>query len=96
MKSRLQLALLLLVAGFGYGGYEYYDFNSNEVPEMAETSLLHDMIGTLQSGAADAGLPGVGELLRTWKAALQDLMRSGTRLSTCASPNTAPWFRKAC
>lgn len=36
MKSRLQLAMMLLVGGFGYGGYEYYDFNSNEVPAMQQ------------------------------------------------------------
>lgn len=36
MKSRLQLAILLLLGGFGYGGYEYYDFNSNEVPSMQQ------------------------------------------------------------
>lgn len=26
--------MMLLLGGIGYGGYEYYDFNSNEVPAM--------------------------------------------------------------
>ena len=36
MRSRLQLAVMLLVGGLGYGGYEYYDFNANEVPAMQQ------------------------------------------------------------
>lgn len=36
MRSRLQLALMLLVGGIAYGGYEYYDFLANEVPAMQQ------------------------------------------------------------
>lgn len=32
----MQLALLLILGGFGYGGWEYYDFTSTEVPRMEE------------------------------------------------------------
>lgn len=34
MKSLLQICLAVVLAGVGYGGYEYYDFQSTEVAEM--------------------------------------------------------------
>ncbi len=65
---------------------------ANAMPEMADTSLLHDMIGSLQSGAADAGFPGVGDLLRNWKAGLQDIIRSGHQLSSDDLLQMTIWF----
>lgn len=65
---------------------------ANTVPEMADMLLLHEMVGSLQSGAAEAGFPGVGELLRNWKAALQDLIRSDTQLTADDLLQTTIWF----
>lgn len=36
MKNRFQIVLLLIIAGIGYGGYEYYDFSHTEVPQMEQ------------------------------------------------------------
>ncbi len=77
--SRLETLVLLLQA-------------ANEVPEMAETAHLQEMIGTLQSSAADAGLPGVGELLRMWASGMQDIARSGNALSADDLLQTTMWF----
>ncbi len=65
---------------------------ANSMPEMADTLLLHEMIGSLQSGAADAGFPGVGDLLRNWKAGLQDIIRSGHQLSSDELLQMTIWF----
>ncbi len=65
---------------------------SNEVPEMAEPSLLREMIGALQTGTSAAGLPGVGDLLRSWNAALNDLTRSGGGFAQDDLLKMAMWF----
>lgn len=65
---------------------------AHQVSDMAEPALVHEMIGTLQASAADAGLPGVGELLRSWKAALHDRLRGETPLSGDDLLQTTLWF----
>jgi chemosensory pili system protein ChpA (sensor histidine kinase/response regulator) len=50
---------------------------ANAIPGLADAALLGQMVETLQSGAANAPLPGVADLLRSWMAALQDLGRRG-------------------
>lgn len=50
---------------------------ANAIPGLADAALLGHMVETLQSGAANAPLPGVADLLRSWMAALQDLGRRG-------------------
>jgi chemotaxis protein histidine kinase CheA len=78
-QQRLETLVLLLQA-------------ANEAPALAEAAHLQAMIGELQSGATDAGLPGVGELLRMWSSALQDVVRSGGALSSDDLLHTALWF----
>lgn len=65
---------------------------AHQVSDMAEPALVHEMIGTLQASAAEAGLPGVGELLRSWKAALHDRLRGETPLSGDDLLQTTLWF----
>jgi len=36
MKNRLTLAFLVVLGGFGYGAYEYYDFTTVDVPAMEQ------------------------------------------------------------
>lgn len=50
---------------------------ASAIPGLADAALLGQMVETLQSGAANAPLPGVADLLRSWMAALQDLGRRG-------------------
>lgn len=78
-QSRLDTLVMLLQA-------------AHQVSDMAEPALVHEMIGTLQASAADAGLPGVGELLRSWKAALHDRLRGETPLSGDDLLQTTLWF----
>lgn len=78
-QSRLDTLVMLLQA-------------AHQVSDMAEPALLHEMIGTLQASAADAGLPGVGELLRSWKAALHDRLRGETPLAGDDLLQTTIWF----
>lgn len=78
-QSRLDTLVMLLQA-------------AHQVSDMAEPALLHEMIGTLQASAADAGLPGVGELLRSWKAALHDRLRGETPLAGDDLLQTTMWF----
>lgn len=78
-QSRLDTLVMLLQA-------------AHQVSDMAEPALLHEMIGTLQASAADAGLSGVGELLRSWKAALHDRLRGETPLSGDDLLQTTLWF----
>ncbi len=77
--NRLETLVLLLQA-------------ANEVPEIAETAHLQAMIGTLQSSAADAGLPGVAELLRVWASGLQDIARHGSALLADDLLQATMWF----
>lgn len=65
---------------------------ANAVPDMADPILLGQMVETLQEGAAAAPLPGVPDLLRSWKAALQDLGRSGAGLSQDDLTQMTLWF----
>lgn len=65
---------------------------ANAVPDMADPILLWQMIETLQEGAAAAPLPGVPDLLRSWKAALQDLGRRGDGLSQNDLTQMSLWF----
>ncbi|MCC7249559.1 MAG: Hpt domain-containing protein, partial [Lysobacter sp.] len=78
-QSRLDTLVMLLQA-------------AHQVSDMAEPALLHEMIGTLQASAADAGLPGVAELLRSWKAALHDRLRGETPLAGDDLLQTTIWF----
>ena len=64
----------------------------NAVPDMADPILLWQMVETLQEGAAAAPLPGVADLLRSWKAALQDLGRRGDGLSQSDLTQMSLWF----
>ena len=64
----------------------------NAVPDMADPILLWQMVETLQEGAAAAPLPGVADLLRSWKAALQDLGRRGDGLSQSDLTQMSVWF----
>lgn len=65
---------------------------ANAVPDMADPVLLWQMVETLQEGAAAAPLPGVPDLLRSWKAALQDLGRRGDSLSQDDLTQMSLWF----
>lgn len=65
---------------------------ANAVPDMADPILLGQMVETLQEGAAAAPLPGVPDLLRSWKAALHDLGRRGDSLSQDDLTQMALWF----
>ena len=65
---------------------------ANAVPDMADPILLGQMVETLQEGATAAPLPGVPDLLRSWKAALQDLGRSGQGLSPHDLVQMTLWF----
>ncbi|MEQ1514021.1 MAG: response regulator [Lysobacteraceae bacterium] len=65
---------------------------ANAVPDMADPILLGQMVETLQEGAAAAPLPGVPDLLRSWKAALQDLGRRGDGLSQDDLTQMTLWF----
>ncbi len=65
---------------------------ANAVPDMADAILLGQMVETLQEGAAAAPLPGVPDLLRSWKAALQDLGRRGDGLSQDDLTQMTLWF----
>lgn len=65
---------------------------ANAVPDMADPILLWQMVETLQEGAASAPLPGVSDLLRSWKAALQDLGRRGDSLSQEDLTQMSLWF----
>lgn len=65
---------------------------ANAVPDMADPILLGQMVEMLQESAAAAPLPGVPDLLRSWKAALQDLGRSGEGLSQNDLTQMTLWF----
>ncbi len=65
---------------------------ANAVPDMADPILLGQMVECLQEGATAAPLPGVPELLRSWKAALQDLGRRGDKLSHDDLTQMTLWF----
>jgi chemotaxis protein histidine kinase CheA len=65
---------------------------ANAVPDMADPILLGQMVETLQEGAAAAPLPGVPDLLRSWKAALHDLGRRGDGLSQDDLTQMTLWF----
>lgn len=65
---------------------------ANAVPDMADPILLGQMVETLQEGATAAPLPGVPDLLRSWKAALHDLGRSGDGLSRDDLVQMTLWF----
>lgn len=65
---------------------------ANAVPEMADAVLLGQMVETLQTGAANAPLPGVADLLRSWMAALQDLGRRGDALTRDDLVRMSLWF----
>lgn len=65
---------------------------ANAVPEMADAVLLGQMVETLQIGAANAPLPGVADLLRSWMAALQDLGRRGDALTRDDLIRMSLWF----
>jgi chemotaxis protein histidine kinase CheA len=65
---------------------------ANAVPDMADPVLLWQMVESLQEGAAAAPLPGVPDLLRSWKAALQDLGRRGDSLSQDDLTQMSLWF----
>lgn len=65
---------------------------ANAVPDMADPILLGQMVETLQEGAAAAPLPGVPDLLRSWKAALHDLGRRGDSLSQDDLTQMTLWF----
>lgn len=65
---------------------------ANAVPEMADAVLLGQMVETLQTGAANAPLPGVADLLRSWMAALQDLGRRGDALTRDDLIRMSLWF----
>ncbi len=65
---------------------------ANAVPDMADPILLGQMVETLQEGASAAPLPGVPDLLRSWKAALHDLGRRGDGLSQDDLTQMALWF----
>jgi chemotaxis protein histidine kinase CheA/ActR/RegA family two-component response regulator len=65
---------------------------ANAVPDMADPILLGQMVETLQEGASAAPLPGVPDLLRSWKAALHDLSRRGDSLSQDDLIQMTLWF----
>jgi chemotaxis protein histidine kinase CheA len=65
---------------------------ANAVPDMADPILLGQMVETLQEGASAAPLPGVPDLLRSWKAALHDLGRRGDSLSQGDLTQMTLWF----
>lgn len=65
---------------------------ANAVPDMADPILLGQMVETLQEGAAAAPLPGVPDLLRSWKAALHDVGRRGDSLSQDDLTQMTLWF----
>lgn len=49
MKSNLKAALLILLLGIMYGGYEYYEFQNTEVPQMeSERQALEAQVTQLQ------------------------------------------------
>lgn len=50
---------------------------ANASPAMADAALLEQMLEALHRDASAIPLPGVAELLRSWHAALGDLVRSG-------------------
>ena len=50
---------------------------ANASPAMADAALLEQMLEALHRDASAIPLPGVSELLRSWHAALGDLVRSG-------------------
>ena len=65
---------------------------ANAVPDMADPVLLGQMVEILQEGASAAPLPGVPDLLRSWKAALNDLGRRGDSLSQDDLTRMTLWF----
>lgn len=65
---------------------------ANAVPDMADPILLGQMVETLQEGASAAPLPGVPDLLRSWKAALHDVGRRGDSLSQDDLVQMTLWF----
>lgn len=65
---------------------------ANAMPGMADAVLLGQMVETLQTGAANAPLPGVADLLRSWMAALQDLGRRGDALTRDDLIRMSLWF----
>ncbi len=65
---------------------------ANAVPDMADPILLGQMVETLQEGASAAPLPGVPDLLRSWKAALHDLSRRGNSPSQDDLVQMTLWF----
>jgi chemotaxis protein histidine kinase CheA len=65
---------------------------ATQVPDMADTTLLEEMIGTLRGSAAEAGYPGVGELLRMWTSALHDVSRRAGTLSADDLVQMTMWF----
>ncbi len=65
---------------------------ANAVPDMADPILLGQMVETLQEGASAAPLPGVPDLLRSWKAALHDFGRRGDSLSQDDLTQMTLWF----
>lgn len=65
---------------------------ANAVPGMADAVLLGQRVETLQTGAANAPLPGVADLLRSWMAALQDLGRRGDTLTRDDLIRMSLWF----
>jgi len=45
VKAKLQIAFVIILMGVGWGGWEYYDFQANEVPEMeAQRRALESQI----------------------------------------------------
>jgi chemotaxis protein histidine kinase CheA len=78
-QGRLETLVLLMQA-------------ANELPEMAETALLEDMIASLGAGAVESGFPGVNELLRVWTSALRDVWRGGGGLSADDLLQMTMWF----
>ena len=65
---------------------------ANAVPEMADPIVLGQMVEALQEGASAAPLPGVPDLLRSWKAALHDLGRRGDGMSRDDLTQMTLWF----
>lgn len=50
MKAKLQIAFVIILLGIGFGGWEYYDFQSNEVPQMeAQRRTLEGQITQKQN-----------------------------------------------
>jgi len=62
------------------------------LPEATDATLIGQMVESLQTGAANAGLPAVPELLRSWQSALQDLARRDAAPSPDDLIRMSLWF----